>query len=110
MQGLICLWSGAIVDIPAGWHLCDGTNGTPDLRDKFVVGAGSTYAVGASGGSLTHTHTFTSNGHTHTMPAGAQLNAGAVFNNVTQSNVDTGTSDAGSSLPPYYALAWIMKL
>lgn len=43
MKGLICLWSGAIVDIPAGWYLCDGTNGRPDLRDCFVVGAGLTY-------------------------------------------------------------------
>lgn len=43
MKGIICLWGGAIVDIPAGWHLCDGTNGTPDLRDRFVIGAGSTY-------------------------------------------------------------------
>lgn len=45
MIGIICLWEGAIVDIPAGWQLCDGTNGTPDLRNKFVIGAGDTYAV-----------------------------------------------------------------
>ncbi len=48
MKGIICLWGGAIADIPAGWHLCDGsTIGTqilPDLRDRFIVGAGSTYA------------------------------------------------------------------
>lgn len=43
MKSLICLFSGAIVDIPAGWALCDGNNGTPDLRDRFVLGAGSTY-------------------------------------------------------------------
>lgn len=45
MKGLICIWSGAIVDIPAGWALCDGNNGTPDLRNKLVIGAGDTYAV-----------------------------------------------------------------
>lgn len=44
MKGLICIWCGAIVDIPAGWQLCDGTNGTPDLRDKFIIGAGNTYS------------------------------------------------------------------
>lgn len=54
--GMIILWSGAIVDIPTGWHLCDGDEGTPNLRDRFIVGAGDTYAVGATGGSLTHTH------------------------------------------------------
>lgn len=44
MKGIIVLWSGAIVDIPSGWHLCDGTQGTPDLRDMFVIGAGDTFA------------------------------------------------------------------
>jgi hypothetical protein len=54
--GGIILWSGSVASIPAGWQLCDGTNLTPDLRDKFVVGAGSTYAVNATGGSATHNH------------------------------------------------------
>jgi len=45
MKGIIVLWGGAIVDIPAGWALCDGNAGRPDLRDKFIVGAGNTYAV-----------------------------------------------------------------
>lgn len=53
MKGIIVLWGGAIVDIPAGWHLCDGSviggRTLPDLRDKFVVGAGDTYAVGDTG-------------------------------------------------------------
>jgi len=53
----IILFSGAIVDIPSGWYLCNGSNGTPDLRDRFVVGAGSNYAVGATGGEATHTLT-----------------------------------------------------
>lgn len=44
MKNIICLWSGAVVDIPAGWALCDGNNGTPNLTDKFVIGAGSTYS------------------------------------------------------------------
>ena len=76
--GCIMLWSGSIVSIPAGWVLCNGSNGTPDLRDRFVTGAGTTYAVGAKGGEATHAlstaelavhnHTASSDtvaGHTH---------------------------------------------
>jgi hypothetical protein len=50
-MGLIILWYGSVASIPAGWSLCNGTAGTPDLTDKFVIGAGSAYAVGATGGS-----------------------------------------------------------
>jgi hypothetical protein len=49
--GTIVMWSGSIGSIPTGWALCDGTEGTPDLRDRFIVGAGSGYGVGAQGGS-----------------------------------------------------------
>jgi hypothetical protein len=72
--GGIIMWSGAATAIPTGWKLCDGTNGTPNLRDKFIVGAGSGYAVGATGGrsviDLAHTHS--TQGHVLTtteMPA-----------------------------------------
>jgi len=63
-SGAIMLWSGAADAIPAEYVLCDGTNSTPDLRNRFVVGAGDTYAVGATGGSadaivVDHTHTGT---------------------------------------------------
>lgn len=64
--GGIILWSGSIVSIPAGWALCDGTLGTPNLRDRFVVGAGTTYAVGANGGAATVTLTLAQiPSHTH---------------------------------------------
>lgn len=46
-------WFGSLASIPAGWLLCDGTNGTPDLRNVFVIGAGNLYAVGATGGQAT---------------------------------------------------------
>lgn len=49
--GGIIIWSGAQTAIPSGWHLCDGTSGTPDLRNRFIVGAGSEYKVGDTGGS-----------------------------------------------------------
>lgn len=69
-SGFIGMWSGSVGAIPSGWYLCNGANGTPDLRDKFVVGAGSTYAVGATGGSATTT-LITANlpAHTHTITA-----------------------------------------
>ena len=46
MKNIIVIWSGAVVDIPAGWALCDGNNGTPDLLSKFVVGAGGAMTPG----------------------------------------------------------------
>lgn len=53
-SGLISLYSGAEVDIPEGWVICNGENGTPDLRDKFVIGAGNTYSIGSEGGEARH--------------------------------------------------------
>ena len=69
--GGIIIWSGAQAAIPSGWALCNGGNSTPDLRDRFVVGAGSVYSVGNTGGSanaitVAHTHTTASGGsHGH---------------------------------------------
>lgn len=109
-RGMILLWSGAIVDIPNGWHLCDGTESTPDLRNKFVVGAGDTYNLGDTGGSVNHNHTFTSDSHFHIIAPGDEISTGLDYENVTDSKVVTGTTNNGSSLPPYYALAYIMRL
>jgi hypothetical protein len=70
-KGIIMLWSGSSASIPAGWALCNGSSSTPDLRDRFVVGAGTTYAVAATGGTanavvVSHTHTKTiSNAGSH---------------------------------------------
>ena len=66
-SGAIILWSGATNAIPTGFVLCDGTNNTPDLRNRFVVGAGDTYAVDATGGNSTTTLSTTNlPSHTHT--------------------------------------------
>lgn len=65
----IIMWHGAIADIPTGWFLCDGSNSTPDLRNRFVVGAGSDYAVDATGGSDSVTLT-TANLPAHTHSSG----------------------------------------
>lgn len=137
--GMILLWSGSIATIPSGWALCDGTNGTPNLCDRFIVGAGNTYAVDATGGSadaivVSHTHTasVTDPGHTHTLsPANRQVynaaaggsagqyNGGETYTQLTMSSATTGitvgisttgSSGTNANLPPYYALAYIMKL
>jgi microcystin-dependent protein len=139
-SGAIILWSGSIATIPSGWLLCNGSSGTPDLRDRFIVGAGSTYAVAATGGSanatlVSHTHTATSTvtdpGHVHLSNAVGLLSptinwvgtGGLSYNNGNSTNtasattgitVGTTNSTEGSSatnanLPPYYALAYIMK-
>jgi microcystin-dependent protein len=73
--GGIIMWSGSIASIPAGWALCDGSSGTPDLRSKFIIGASTVgpYTVGASGGSTTieasnlpkHAHYIVDPGHSH---------------------------------------------
>jgi microcystin-dependent protein len=136
--GGIIMWSGSIASIPSGWALCNGSNGTPDLRNRFVVGAGSTYAVAATGGSadaivVSHTHTATSTvtdpGHNHTwggttvtLAAGSQgqqtasgntaLNTSTATTGITvaTTNASTGSSGTNANLPPYYALAYIIKL
>jgi hypothetical protein len=140
-SGGIIIWSGSVASIPSGWFLCNGSNGTPDLRDRFVVGAGSTYAVAATGGSanaitVSHTHTFsattnTVGNHTHGVPrvgnAGSGTHgffgvydrtafdnvittgAGAHDHSVSGTTASTGSSGTNANLPPYYALAYIMK-
>lgn len=138
-SGGIMMWSGSIASIPSGWYLCNGSNGTPDLRDRFIVGAGSTYAVAATGGSadaivVSHSHTASSSvsdpGHFHSSDSNGAPNgvgAGAAFTtgypNFPGKNTDTkttgisvstsvasaGSSGTNANLPPYYALAYIMK-
>jgi microcystin-dependent protein len=200
LTGVIVMWSGSIATIPTGWVLCNGSSGTPDLRDRFIVGAGSTYAVAATGGSATstltsnelpahthslsasgttsgqsaghthtfsgttgnmsanatHTHSITDPGHTHTLTypiinaqgaqagneAGANTSSATTNSNttgisivsastehthtysgttsavsgdhthtvtVTGTSGSTGSGAAFTNLPPYYALAYIMK-
>jgi hypothetical protein len=72
--GCIVMWAGSVASIPTGWQLCDGSNGTPDLRNQFIIGAGSSYSPGSSGGSSlvtlstsnlpSHTHNFSLSGNT----------------------------------------------
>ena len=142
------MWSGAIVNIPEGWALCDGNNGTPNLTDRFVVGAGNAYSVDATGGSadaivVAHSHTgststasltgsYTQGARNITIgsatgvlssevgPAASNTAGGGGGSahgklNVNASHSHTFTTDSNGSsgtnanLPPYYALAFIMR-
>jgi len=163
--GGIIMWSGSLGTIPSGWSLCNGTNGTPDLRDKFVVAAGGTYSPNDTGGadsvSLSenelpshdhsmssagsHSHTgqtFIDGGHRHsaTVIVGGggggkstfgATDGGPIFTSTAFTNTDgqhqhgltidsagshshninnTGGNAAHENRPPYFALAYIMKL
>jgi microcystin-dependent protein len=183
--GFIGMWSGSLATIPAGWGLCDGAGGRPDLRNRFIVGAGLGYAVAATGGAdvviltetnlpshshttsasgatgdvnLSHNHTFsgssgTAGAHSHTVRLPTNTGFGAAaqttesgiardptdYFNYTTSNHDghnhsisgsignalgnhahsvtvsvtvnsTGSGAAHENRPPYYALAFIIKL
>lgn len=150
-SGLISMWSGTIASIPTGWVLCNGSNSTPDLRNKFIIGAHSDTAGVAyttitgsnttTGGTkdaivVSHTHTATSTvtdpthahstsrflgslGGNNTAYVGDDSGAGAASNGTTiaastgitvaTTNSTEGSSGTNQNLPPYYALAYIMK-
>ena len=147
--GSIIMWSGTIGSIPSNYKLCDGSNGTPNLKDKFVIGAAqdmynseSGYAWKAqttitgthtiSGGTkdaivVAHSHSITDPGHTHEINTG-RYNAYAdgwvtsMANNTWNGGKSTeskttgitinsnGDSGTNQNLPPYYALAFIMRI
>ncbi|KKN02818.1 hypothetical protein LCGC14_1113860 [marine sediment metagenome] len=108
-SGVIALWFGSIGSIPTGWTLCDGTAGTPDLRNNVPVGAGDTYGVGDTGGSINHTHTVTTVGHLHELPGGASFEIGNDFSDESTTTAPAGNAQSSNNLPPYHALAFIMK-
>jgi len=143
-SGGIIMWSGSIASIPSGWYLCDGNNGTPNLKDRMVIGAGNLYAVNATGGSkdaivVSHTHTGSAAavgdhqhevfGFWHWVDESIEIMAtrlkstdqsasgrdddqtsglaGGHSHSLTINS--TGSSGTNANLPPYYALAFIMK-
>ena len=79
--GSIIMWYGTVQQVPMGWALCNGLNGTPNLTDKFVMGAGNQAALGATGGqSFASITTNTSGAHTHsgtTLASGSHDHSGA---------------------------------
>lgn len=129
-KGLICMWSGST--IPLGWLLCDGTNGTPDLRNRFVVGSGADYSIGDVGGNDSTTLTIDNMpSHRHEFYAYSGATTGLsqtilqvddlgyppvriaserVARNSTPDLLgNTGGGASFENRPPYYALAYIMK-
>ena len=134
--GLVCMWSGAIENIPAGWALCDGTNGTPDLRGRFIVGAGAAngsgrnsrdadpdhaYAVGETGGMnkfkqievevASHIHFISSSsGGSGSRPLYDGYNDGVNWNDRNiKRNQEQSAVAAMENRPRFYALAYIQK-
>ena len=65
--GAIMIWSGTDANVPQGWAICNGSNGTPDLRDRFVIGAGGSLSVGATGGSSTVTSSASLSAASHSL-------------------------------------------
>ena len=114
--GVIVMWSGTIATIPSGWLLCNGSNGTPDLRNRFIIGAHSddagvakttiTGSATQTGGSkdaivVSHTHTasVTDPGHTHTASVWRQNGTASRYTRFgTQSDDDaSGTAVTNSN-------------
>lgn len=139
-KGIITAYSGTIsnghptdengLEI-TDWHVCDGTNGTPDLSGRFILGASTSHAAGTTGGEETHTLTVAEMpSHTHGIyhddNFSAHYNATTITNvwkqalvNSTNPNISppvnthtqaTGGGNAHNNMPPYYALVFIMKL
>lgn len=118
--GAIVLWSGAADQIPSGWLLCDGTQGTPDLRGRFVVGAGGSYAVGNTGGEASHRLTVSEMpSHSHRLDkwldysdrtqTGVMVDTACKMSTGGLSTSSAGSGSAHENRPPYYALCYIMR-
>lgn len=94
-SGAIIMWSGTHSAIPSGWRLCNGLNGTPDLRDRFILGATNESDIGETGGQ--HEVTLTTNqipSHSHsgsTNYGGSHTHSGDYFRN------DNGSATIGGS-------------
>ena len=136
----IIMWSGTISAIPSGWALCDGNNGTPDLRNRFVIGANaddsgvakSNVETGTYSGSnipkqfggfknaILISHTHTQSGGTTNDDGGAHVPgspaAGGTMTNISTTGINVNnaasTTQTGcdANLPPYFALAYIMRV
>ena len=94
-SGLIAMWHGLLVNVPAGWALCDGTGGTPDLRSSFVKGAAAGVDPGVTGGATSHSHS----NHAVTQPNAHAVTQPSAHSNhaVTQPNAHAVTQPGAHS-------------
>lgn len=112
--GTIKGFYGVPDDVPAGWHLCDGTDGTPDFRDRFLVCAGGLYDKGELGGVSSHSHTAQQASHLHvllTYPRHIEVGTPAYgYAGTTDTRTPAVTVNTKATLPPFIGLYWIIKL
>lgn len=130
-RGVIVMWSGLLSDIPQGWALCDGTDGTPNLTNSFVYGVSPGENPGNTGGTVSHSHTV--DPHSHTVDPPLTTSGPNFYNSVNkfasdnsegnryyhshnvdipsfESDISSPGTSSESNLPPYYKVAFIMKL
>ena len=119
---VVLAYSGTAETIPDGWAICDGQNGTPDLRGRFIFGADDEHAANTTGGSETHTLTVEELPAHHHSVAGVTVTengqGGSLFSggedeispSTSSDTTDTGEGQAVNIMPPYYVLVYIMKL
>ncbi|MCP4705973.1 MAG: tail fiber protein [candidate division Zixibacteria bacterium] len=115
-SGGIIMWSGTLATIPSGWALCNGSNGTPNLTDRFIYGVGTGENPGAFGGTTTHTHyvdpapaSIQQSSMTQSVASGGVVDVSHEYHTHTV-DIPGFTSGGGNNLPPFYKLAYIMKL
>lgn len=109
-HGIIYGWTGSLLNIPPHFMICDGSNDTPDLRDRFVIGALDTYGIGERNGVSVHVHSFTSDTHHHSRSGGLDFILGPQRDETLDLRTDSGTTDPADLTPPFYALCYLMKL
>lgn len=119
--GGIIMWSGSVASIPSGWALCNGLNGTPNLQDRFIVGAGSSYNPNDTGGAASVTlttaqmpaHSHSVSSRTYSSGGGGQgpwpFVGGPATTGGSISMNTAGEDQPHENRPPYYALAYIMR-
>lgn len=127
-QGIIVAWAGSVDNVPPDWAICNGENGTPDLKARFILGSNSTYPPGTVGGEMTHTLALneipnhrhkTSNTNsvqvdrleenTNTLEEAVLSTDNSVNNNSGDIIEHNGVTEPHNNMPPYFALIFIMK-
>lgn len=108
-EGMILIYSGPACDVPAGWQYCDGTNGTPDLRERFVCCEGGYLPHGTQGGWSVHNHVTDCSNTATILGAGSGVQAGTNWSRLAITHKHTVSLEDTNHLPPFYCLAYIMK-